>query len=126
MNFLTSASQVARIISMSHWALLLGFLYLPLLLQAMSCPADILTALVPYHMQLTSRRDSGPDSRSSVQGSIVCMCSKDGSDYHKRCKDYVKNSLQICTFSKPSCFALQNHIMFLQLLHSCLVLVMDL
>lgn len=60
-----------------------------------------------------SRRDSSPVSRSSVQGSFVCVCSKDGNDYHKRRKqDYVRHSLQICPFSKPSCFALQNHILF--------------
>lgn len=59
-----------------------------------------------------SRRDCSPASRNNVQGSTVCVCSKDGIDYHKgHKKDYVRNSL-ICTFSKPSCFALQNHIMF--------------
>lgn len=59
------------------------------------------------------RRDPSPASRSNVQGSTVCVCSEDGNDYHKRRKkDYVRNSLQICAFSKPSCFALQNHILF--------------
>lgn len=60
-----------------------------------------------------SRGDSVAGSRSTVQGSFVCVCSKDGNDYHKRRKqDYVRHSPQICPFSKPSCFALQNHILF--------------
>lgn len=60
-----------------------------------------------------ARGDSVAGSRSTVQGSFVCVCSKDGNDYHKRRKqDYVRHSLQICPFSKPSCFALQNHILF--------------
>lgn len=67
----------------------------------------------PIAYCLPSRRDSGPASRSTIQGSIVCMCSKDGNDYHRRCKqDYVRPSFQSCPFSKPSCFVLQNHILF--------------
>lgn len=67
----------------------------------------------PVICSSSNRRDLSLASRSSVQGSTVCVCPEDGNDYHKRWrKDYVRNSLQSCTFSKASCFALQNHIMF--------------
>lgn len=73
----------------------------------------MLTASVPSTCGSASRGDSVAGSRSTVQGSFVCVCSKDGNDYHKRRKqDYVRHSLQICPFSKPFCFALQNHILF--------------
>lgn len=75
----------------------------------------LLRFALPQSLILCSspRRDCRPASRSNVQRSTACVCSKDGNDYHKRRKkDYVRNSLQIFTFSKPSCFALQNHIMF--------------
>lgn len=85
--------------------------------QALCCPCLCLF-LQEYCVFLTYSLPQclttcSPASRSNVQGGTVCVCSEDGNDYHKRRKkDYVRNSLQICTFSKPSCFALQNHVMF--------------
>lgn len=75
----------------------------------------LFTCSLPQWLIICSspRSNHSPAWRSNVQGSTVCVCSEDGNDYHKRRKkDYVRNSLQISTFSKPSCFALQNHIMF--------------
>lgn len=74
-----------------------------------------LSALVPYHMQLTQQKGfwSSLQEQHSIQGSIACVCSKDGNDYHRRRKqDCVRHSLQSGPFSKPSCFLLQNHILF--------------
>lgn len=85
--------------------------------QALCCPCLCLF-LQEYCVFLTYSLPQclitcSPASRSNVQGGTVRVCSEDGNDYHKRRKkDYVRNSLQICTFSKPSCFVLQNHIMF--------------
>lgn len=91
----------------------LGFLCLFLLLQEISAPAHILIAPVPYHMQFPQQKGLQSSLQKQCPRSTVCVCSEDGNDYHKRRKkDYVRNSLQICTLSKPSCFALQNHIVF--------------
>lgn len=72
----------------------LGLPCLFLFLQDILSPAPIRIAPVCC----SPKRNCRPASRNNVQESTVCVCSEDGNDYHKRCKkNYVRNSLQICT-----------------------------
>lgn len=67
----------------------------------------------PATCSLSSTGDFTLAFRDSVQWSTLCMSLRMEIIIHKRHKmDYVRNSLQICTFSRPSWFVLQNHIMF--------------
>lgn len=78
----------------------------------MLCAAHILIAQCTLTCSSPCRADPSSASRSRPEEALR-LCSEHGSDYRKRRKeDYGRNALQICTFSKPCCFVLQNHILF--------------